>query len=181
MPPFLHHPRRAVLSGLSKAGSLLWFWLAPYRFIWSDSWYGCLGAGIRFPPRNGTGHRASQGPGLRSALLPSEPHLPQKSGGSLAGGEEREGLPRVIPNKMLETDEVKRLRGVAHFRFARVARGGGPESKLPRETWGWASDSGSNGRLRVKDQGSQWEVRGAGPSWDHTQVIWGHIGAGVLG
>lgn len=143
---------------------------------------GAWGAGIRFPPRDGTGHRASQGLGLRSAPLPSEPHIfHRKVEGHWLGVRSVRACPGSFPTRCRKQMRSRGSGELAHFRFARVARGGGPESKLPRETWGWASDSGSNGRLRVKDQGSQWEVRGAGPSWDHTQVSWGHVGAGVLG
>lgn len=89
--------------------------------------------------------------------------------------------PGSFPIRCWKQTRSRRSEEPAHFRFARAARGGGPESKLPRETWGWVSDSGSNRRLRVKDQGSQWEVGGAGPSWDHVQVSWGHVRVGILG
>ena len=143
-----------------------------------DAW----GAGIRFPPRNGTGHRASQGPGLRFALLPSESHIfHRKVEGHWLGVRSVRACPGSFPTRCRKQTRSRGSGELAHFRFARVARGGGPESKLPRETWGWASDSGSHGTLRVKDQDPQWEVRGAGPSCDHTQVSWGRVGAGVLG
>lgn len=143
---------------------------------------GAWGAGIRFPPRDGTGHRASQGPGLRFALLPSEPHIfHRKVEGHWLGVRSVRACPGSFPTRCWKQTRSRGSGELAHFLFARVARGGGPESKLPRETWGWASDSGSNGRLRVKDQDPQWEVRGAGPSCDHTQVSWGQVGADVLG
>lgn len=143
---------------------------------------GAWGLGIRFPPRDGTGHRASQGPGLRSALLPFEPHIfHRKVEGHWRGVRSVRACPGSFPTRCWKQTSSRCSEEPAHFRFTRAARGGGPESKLPRETWGWGSDSGSNGRLRVKDQGSQREVRGAGPSWDHAQGSWGHVGVGILG
>ena len=88
--------------------------------------------------------------------------------------------PGSFPIRCWKQTRSRRSEEPAHFRFARAARGGGPESKLPRETRGWVSDSGSNRRLRVTDQGSQCEVGAAGPAWDHAQVSWGHVRAGVL-
>lgn len=135
---------------------------------------GAWGLGIRFPPRDGTGHRASQGPGLRSALLPFEPHIfHRKAEGHWRGVRSVRACPGSFPTRCWKQSSSRCSEEPTHFRFTRAARGGGPESKLPRETWGWASDSGSNGRLRVKDQGSQ----GGQRSWPLLRPRAGELGS----
>lgn len=62
------------------------------------------------------------------------------------GGEEHEGLPRVIPNKMLETDEVKTLRGASSFPLCQSSTWWRTGVKTPK------GDLGLGIRLWVKQE-----------------------------
>lgn len=52
---------------------------------------------------------------------------------------------------------------------------------VPKGSLGMSMRLGVCRRPGIRDQGTSVEAGGSGPSWDHAQVSWGHVWAGVLG